>query len=114
MQISKFYSLAISLSLFLPVVAQAGEINMQAGSVKINRDSQGNTTLDTGETKLNSSNGISLNRRNQNSVIRSRNITRSNRNCNKSGNAVVTQQVTKIRGSNQRRNQTSIVSISCR
>jgi phage anti-repressor protein len=115
MKIRQFKLLLTVLILIFPMVAQANETNLQAGKVKINRNSQGNITVETDEIKLNSTHDISLNRRNAtSSAIRRENINRLKRNCNKSSNRVVSQQITKIRGSNQRRNQTSIVSVSCR
>jgi hypothetical protein len=114
MKIRQFKLLLTVLILIFPLVAQADETNLQAGSVKINRDSQGNITVETGKIKLNSNHDIFIDRRNVSSAIRRKKINRLKRNCNKSSNRVVSQQITKIRGSNQRRNQTSIVSVSCR
>jgi hypothetical protein len=116
--------LLITLGLIFPMVAQAGEMNLQVGKIKINRDYRGNTTVNTGEMQLNSEPDISRsqrnyepdisrNLRNLDSRIRSRNINTLKRNCTESNNEVVSHQTTKIRGSNQQRTQTSTVSVSC-
>lgn len=116
--------LLITLGLIFPMVAQAGEMNMQVGKIKINRDYRGNTTVNTEEMQLNSEPDISRsqrnyepdisrNRRNVDSAIRSRNINKLKRNCTESNNEVVSHQTTKIRGSNQQRTQTNTVSVSC-
>jgi Na+-transporting NADH:ubiquinone oxidoreductase subunit NqrF len=114
MELYQFKLLLTTFLVLFPLFAQASEINMQSGKVKINRDSQGNITVETGKIKLNSNHDISIDRRNVSSAIRRKKINRLKRNCNKSSNRVVSQQITKIRGSNQRKNQTSIVSVSCR
>jgi hypothetical protein len=106
------------------MVAQAGEMNLQVGKIKINRDYRGNTTVNTGEMQLNSEPDISRsqrnyepdisrNLRNLDSRIRSRNINTLKRNCTESNNEVVSHQTIKTRGSNQQRTQTSTVSVSC-
>jgi hypothetical protein len=116
--------LLITLGLIFPMVAQAGEMNLQVGKIKINRDYRGNTTVNTGEMQLNSEPDISRSQRNYepdisrnlrtlDSRIRSRNINTLKRNCTESNNEVVSHQTTKIRGSNQQRTQTSTVSVSC-
>jgi len=116
--------LLITLGLIFPMVAQAGEMNLQVGKIKINRDYRGNTTVNTGEMQLDSEPDISRsqrnyepdisrNLRNLDSRIRSRNINTLKRNCTESNNEVVSHQTTKIRGSNQQRTQTSTVSVSC-
>jgi hypothetical protein len=116
--------LLITLGLIFPMVAQAGEMNLQVGKIKINRDYRGNTTVNTGEMQLNSEPDIyrsqrnyepdiSRNRRNVDSAIRSRNINKLKRNCTESNNEVVSHQTTKTRGSNQQRTQTNTVSVSC-
>ena len=116
--------LLITLGLIFPIVAQAGEMNLQVGKIKINRDYRGNTTVNTGEMQLDSEPDISRSqrnyepdiyrsRRNLDSAIRSRNINTLKRNCTESNNEVVSHQTTKTRGSNQRRTQTNTVSVSC-
>lgn len=116
--------LLITLGLIFPMVAQAGEMNLQVGKIKINRDYRGNTTVNTGEMQLNSQPDIYRsqrnyepdiyrNRRNVDSAIRSRNINKLKRNCTESNNEVVSHQTTKTRGSNQQRTQTNTVSVSC-
>lgn len=124
MQFRQLKLLLITLGLIFPMVAQAGEMNLQVGKIKINRDYRGNTTVNTGEMQLDSEPDISRsqrnyepdisrNLRNLDSAIRSRNINTLKRNCTESNNEVVSQQTTKIRGSNQQRTQTSTVSVSC-
>lgn len=124
MQFRQLKLLLITLGLIFPMVAQAGEMNLQVGKIKINRDYRGNTTVNTGEMQLDSEPDISRsqrnyepdisrNLRNLDSRIRSRNINTLKRNCTESNNEVVSQQTTKIRGSNQQRTQTSTVSVSC-
>ena len=124
MQFRQLKLLLITLGLIFPMVAQAGEMNLQVGKIKINRDYRGNTTVNTGEMQLNSEPDISRsqrnyepdisrNLRNLDSAIRSRNINTLKRNCTESNNEVVSYQTTKIRGSNQQRTQTSTVSVSC-
>jgi len=116
--------LLITLGLIFPMVAQAGEMNLQVGKIKINRDYRGNTTVNTGEMQLNSEPDISRSQRNYkpdisrsrknlDSRIRSRNINTLKRNCTESNNEVVSHQTIKTRGSNQQRTQTSTVSVSC-
>jgi len=116
--------LLITLGLIFPMVAQAGEMNLQVGKIKINRDYRGNTTVNTGEMQLDSEPDISRSQRNYepdisrnlrtlDSRIRSRNINTLKRNCTESNNEVVSHQTTKTRGSNQQRTQTSTVSVSC-
>ena len=105
--------LLITLGLIFPIVAQAGEMNLQVGKIKINRDYRGNTTVNTGKTKLNSRPDISRTRRTVDSVNRSRNINTLRRNCTESNNEAVSQQTIKTRGSNQQRTQTNTVSVSC-
>ncbi|OBQ36818.1 MAG: hypothetical protein AN487_11855 [Anabaena sp. CRKS33] len=124
MQFRQLKLLLITLGLIFPMVAQAGEMNLQVGKIKINRDYRGNTTVNTGEMQLNSEPDIyrsqrnyepdiSRNRRNVDSAIRSRNINKLKRNCTESNNEVVSHQTTKTRGSNQQRTQTNTVSVSC-
>ena len=124
MQFRQLKLLLITFGLIFPVVAQAGEMNLQVGKIKINRDYRGNTTVNTEEMQLNSEPDISRsqrnyepdisrNRRNVDSAIRSRNINKLKRNCTESNNEVVSHQTTKIRGSNQQRTQTNTVSVSC-
>ena len=124
MQFRQLKLLLITLGLIFPMVAQAGEMNLQVGKIKINRDYRGNTTVNTGEMQLDSEPDISRrqrnyepdiyrSRRNLDSAIRSRNINTLKRNCTESNNEVVSHQTTKIRGSNQQRTQTSTVSVSC-
>ncbi|MBD2141420.1 hypothetical protein H6F39_08575 [Anabaena sp. FACHB-1250] len=124
MQFRQLKLLLITLGLIFPMVAQAGEMNLQVGKIKINRDYRGNTTVNTGEMQLDSEPDIYRSqrnyepdiyrsRRNLDSAIRSRNINTLKRNCTESNNEVVSQQTTKIRGSNQQRTQTSTVSVSC-
>ncbi len=124
MQFRQLKLLLITLGLIFPMVAQAGEMNLQVGKIKINRDYRGNTTVNTGEMQLDSEPDISRsqrnyepdisrNLRNLDSRIRSRNINTLKRNCTESNNEVVSHQTTKIRGSNQQRTQTSTVSVSC-
>ena len=124
MQFRQLKLLLITLGLIFPMVAQAGEMNLQVGKIKINRDYRGNTTVNTGEMQLDSEPDISRsqrnyepdisrNLRNLDSAIRSRNINTLKRNCTESNNEVVSYQTTKIRGSNQQRTQTSTVSVSC-
>lgn len=112
-QFGKLKLLLVTLALLFPMVAQAGEMNMQVGKIKINRDYRGNTTVNTGKTKLNSRPDISRTRRNVDSVNRSRNINTLRRNCTESNNEAVSQQTIKTRGSNQQRTQTNTVSVSC-
>ena len=112
-QFGKLKLLLVTLALLFPMVAQAGEMNMQVGKIKINRDYRGNTTVNTGKTKLNSRPNISRTRRNVDSVNRSRNINTLRRNCTESNNEAVSQQTIKTRGSNQQRTQTNTVSVSC-
>ena len=112
-QFGKLKLLLVTLALLFPMVAQAGEMNMQVGKIKINRDYRGNTTVNTGKTKLNSRPDISRTRRTVDSVNRSRNINTLKRNCTESNNEVVSHQTIKTRGSNQQRTQTSTVSVSC-
>ena len=113
MQFRQLKLLLITLGLIFPMVAQAGEMNLQVGKIKINRDYRGNTTVNTGEMQLNSEPDISRNLRNLDSAIRSRNINTLKRNCTESNNEVVSHQTIKTRGSNQQRTQTSTVSVSC-
>lgn len=124
MQFRQLKLLLITLGLIFPMVAQAGEMNLQVGKIKINRDYRGNTTVNTGEMQLNSEPDISRsqrnyepdisrNLRNLDSRIRSRNINTLKRNCTESNNEVVSHQTIKTRGSNQQRTQTSTVSVSC-
>ncbi|MBD1213755.1 MULTISPECIES: hypothetical protein [Nostocales] len=124
MQFRQLKLLLITLGLIFPMVAQAGEMNLQVGKIKINRDYRGNTTVNTGEMQLDSEPDIYRSqrnyepdiyrsRRNLDSAIRSRNINTLKRNCTESNNEVVSHQTTKIRGSNQQRTQTSTVSVSC-
>ena len=124
MQFRQLKLLLITLGLIFPMVAQAGEMNLQVGKIKINRDYRGNTTVNTGEMQLNSEPDISRSqrnyepdiyrsRRNLDSAIRSRNINTLKRNCTESNNEVVSHQTIKTRGSNQQRTQTSTVSVSC-
>jgi hypothetical protein len=112
-QFGKLKLLLVTLALLFPMVAQAGEMNMQVGKIKINRDYRGNTTVNTGKTKLNSRPDISRTRRNVDSVNRSRNINTLRRNCTESNNETVSNQTIKTRGSNQQRTQTNTVSVSC-
>lgn len=112
-QFGKLKLLLVTLALIFPMVAQAGEVNMQVGKIKINRDYRGNTTVNTGRTKLNSRPDISRNRRTVDSVNRSRNINTLRRNCTESNNEAVSHQTIKTRGSNQQRTQTNTVSVSC-
>ncbi len=112
-QFGKLKLLLVTLALLFPMVAQAGEMNMQVGKIKINRDYRGNTTVNTGETKLNSRPDISRTRRTVDSVNRSRNINTLRRNCTESNNEAVSHQTIKTRGSNQQRTQTNTVSVSC-
>ena len=112
-QFGKLKLLLVTLALLFPMVAQAGEMNMQVGKIKINRDYRGNTTVSTGKTKLNSRPDISRTRRTVDSVNRSRNINTLRRNCTESNNEAVSQQTIKTRGSNQQRTQTNTVSVSC-
>ena len=56
--------LLITLGFIFPMVAQAGEMNLQVGKIKINRDYRGNTTVNTGEMQLNSEPDISRIREN--------------------------------------------------
>mgnify|MGYP006935541873 FL=1 len=112
-QFGKLKLLLVTLALLFPMVAQAGEMNMQVGKIKINRDYRGNTTVNTGKTKLNSRPDISRTRRTVDSVNRSRNINTLKRNCTESNNEAVSQQTIKTRGSNQQRTQTNTVSVSC-
>ncbi|MFM6344999.1 MAG: hypothetical protein ACKPFK_07605, partial [Dolichospermum sp.] len=56
--------LLITLGLIFPIVAQAGEMNLQVGKIKINRDYRGNTTVNTGEMQLNSEPDIYRSQRN--------------------------------------------------
>ena len=112
-QFGKLKLLLVTLALLFPMVAQAGEMNMQVGKIKINRDYRGNTTVNTGKTKLNSRPNISRTRRTVDSVNRSRNINTLRRNCTESNNEAVSQQTIKTRGSNQQRTQTNTVSVSC-
>jgi hypothetical protein len=100
-QFGKLKLLLVTLALLFPMVAQAGEMNMQVGKIKINRDYRGNTTVNTGKTKLNSRPDISRTRRTVDSVNRSRNINTLRRNCTESNNEAVSQQTIKTRGSNQ-------------
>ena len=124
MQFRQLKLLLITLGLIFPMVAQAGEMNLQVGKIKINRDYRGNTTVNTGEMQLDSEPDISRsqrnyepdisrNLRNLDSRIRSRNINTLKRNCTESNNEVVSHQTIKTRGSNQQRTQTSTVSVSC-
>lgn len=135
MQFRQLKLLLITLGLIFPMVAQAGEMNLQVGKIKINRDYRGNTTVNTEEMQLNSEPDIyrsqrnyepdisrnrrnyepdiSRNQRNVDSAIRSRNINKLKRNCTESNNEVVSHQTTKTRGSNQQRTQTNTVSVSC-
>ena len=124
MQFRQLKLLLITLGLIFPMVAQAGEMNLQVGKIKINRDYRGNTTVNTGEMQLNSEPDISRSQRNYepdisrnlrtlDSRIRSRNINTLKRNCTESNNEVVSHQTIKTRGSNQQRTQTSTVSVSC-
>lgn len=124
MQFRQLKLLLITLGLIFPMVAQAGEMNLQVGKIKINRDYRGNTTVNTGEMQLNSEPDISRSQRNYepdisrnlrtlDSAIRSRNINTLKRNCTESNNEVVSHQTIKTRGSNQQRTQTSTVSVSC-
>ena len=124
MQFRQLKLLLITLGLIFPMVAQAGEMNLQVGKIKINRDYRGNTTVNTGEMQLDSEPDISRSqrnyepdiyrsRRNLDSAIRSRNINTLKRNCTESNNEVVSHQTIKTRGSNQQRTQTSTVSVSC-
>jgi hypothetical protein len=110
-QFGKLKLLLVTLALLFPMVA--GEMNMQVGKIKINRDYRGNTTVNTGKTKLNSRPDISRTRRTVDSVNRSRNINTLRRNCTESNNEAVSQQTIKTRGSNQQRTQTNTVSVSC-
>jgi len=112
-QFGKLKLLLVTLALLFPMVAQAGEMNMQVGKIKINRDYRGNTTVNTGKTKLNSRPNISRTRRNVDSVNRSRNINTLRRNCTESNNEAVSHQTIKTRGSNQQRTQTTTLSVSC-
>ncbi|MDB9438555.1 hypothetical protein PN450_17525 [Dolichospermum lemmermannii CS-548] len=112
-QFGKLKLLLVTLALLFPMVAQAGEMNMQVGKIKINRDYRGNTTVNTGKTKLNSRPDISRTRRTVDSVNRSRNINTLRRNCTESNNEAVSQQTIKTRGSNQQRTQTTTLSVSC-
>ena len=124
MQFRQLKLLLITLGLIFPMVAQAGEMNLQVGKIKINRDYRGNTTVNTGEMQLNSEPDISRSQRNYepdisrnlrtlDSAIRSRNINTLKRNCTESNNEVVSHQTIKTRGSHQQRTQTSTVSVSC-
>ncbi|MBE9219162.1 hypothetical protein [Dolichospermum flos-aquae] len=124
MQFRQLKLLLITLGLIFPMVAQAGEMNLQVGKIKINRDYRGNTTVNTGEMQLDSEPDIYRSqrnyepdiyrsRRNLDSAIRSRNINTLKRNCTESNNEVVSHQTIKTRGSNQQRTQTSTVSVSC-
>jgi hypothetical protein len=126
MYIYRVCSLLILLTLFLPV-AQAEEIDMRAGSVRINRDSRGNVNIDTGKTNVNlpgkstpvnrtpRANNINSSRRINNPIPRlsesQKTIIRTN--CGKSGSVVsqTTTQITTVRGSNTKRSQSSA---SCR
>ncbi|BAZ86926.1 hypothetical protein [Dolichospermum compactum] len=113
----KSYKLQLLLTilwLIFPMVVEAGEINIQSGKVQINRDNQGNTTIDTGKIKVNSSPNIFRSRRNVGSVIRHKQVNTLKRNCGKSTNRVVSQQIINARGSNQRTTQTNFLSVSCR
>ena len=64
MQFRQLKLLLITLGLIFPMVAQAGEMNLQVGKIKINRDYRGNTTVNTGEMQLNSEPDISRSQRN--------------------------------------------------
>ncbi|MBD2296938.1 hypothetical protein H6G06_26550 [Anabaena sphaerica FACHB-251] len=114
MELRQLKLLLTTFWVILPLVAQASEINLQAGKVKINRDSQGNITVETGKTKLSSGSGISINRRSSNSSTRRKKKNTWKRNCNNFSNRFVTRQLTKIRGSRQRKLQTNTISMSCR
>ncbi|MFM5888669.1 MAG: hypothetical protein ACKOQS_10335, partial [Dolichospermum sp.] len=64
MQFRQLKLLLITLGLIFPIVAQAGEMNLQVGKIKINRDYRGNTTVNTGEMQLNSEPDIYRSQRN--------------------------------------------------
>lgn len=109
MLMSKFFSLLIFFSLFLPVVTQAGEIDMQAGRVRINQDSHGNFYVDTGNTKLTVPSRSSYVNRNR--PLDHFNIFWRN-SCKKSG-SVVKQETTQVSRNNRHSTQSSTVSVSC-
>lgn len=105
----KFFSLLICFSLFLPVVTQANEIDMQAGSVRINRDSHGNFHIDTENTKLT----VPSRRRdiNRNRPFHPFNIFQRST-CRESG-SVVRQETTQVSRNNRHSTHSSTVSVSC-
>ncbi len=109
MHIYKFAALLIFVSLFLPIGTQASEIDMQAGSVRINQDSHGNIHVDTENTKLTVPSRRSY-------INRTRPLNHSNifwRNtCRKSG-SVVRQETTQVTRNSRHSTQSSKVSVSC-
>ena len=124
MRIYQFCLLLILATLF-PPLARAEEMDMQAGSVRIHRDSQGNINIDTGKTNLNlPAQRTSINRTRRVNDVNSRNrivnprVPKTEKTiirnpCTKSG-SVTSQTITQMSTVSGGGTQASRNSVSCR
>ncbi len=112
MQIYKFSSLLISVSLFLPVVTQIGEIDMHIGRMRIRQDLRGNleifpdfpgsAKLHAPETEIYMNGNFHIN--DVNTLFRNT--------CQKSG-SILTQESRQVTRNGRYRHHSSKVSVFC-